>query len=62
LLSGDQHVLVNDWVAMVAAQYVYKLLHRERIDSFMTYIDTDTLTTKSLPISADEIRSYLPLA
>lgn len=59
LESGEQHLLVNDWVAMVAAQYVYKLLHRQRIDSFMTYIDTDTLITKSLPISVDEIQSYL---
>ena len=57
--QGTQHLLVNDWLAAVAAQYVYKLLHRQRIDSFMTYVNVDTLATKSLPISADEIRAYL---
>lgn len=57
--QGAQHLLVNDWLAAVAAQYVYKLLHRQRIESFMTYVDVDTLTTRSLPITRDEIQPYL---
>ncbi len=59
LANGEQHLLVNDWIATVAAQYIYKLLRRQRIESFMTYVNVDTLTTKSLPITADEIRAYL---
>lgn len=57
--QGTQHLLVNDWIATVAAQYVYKLLHRQRIDSFMTFVDVDTLSIRSLPITRDEIRHYL---
>ena len=32
--AGDQHLLVNDWIATVDRHYVYKLLHRQPIVTF----------------------------
>lgn len=56
---GDQHLLVNDAVAMVAAQYVYRLLHRQPITTFKTYVSLDMLAMRSVPISEDELHPYL---
>ena len=57
---GEQHLLVNDLVADVAAQYVYRLLHRQPIRSFMTYIDTDLMNVRSVPITRAELEYRLP--
>jgi len=57
--EGSQHLLVNDWVAVVAAQYLYKLLHRSPVTSFLSYISTDGIGIRSIPICREEIESYL---
>jgi PRTRC genetic system ThiF family protein len=57
--SGDQHLLVNDWMATVVGQYVYKCLHRQPIISFLTYINADGMTVRSLPICREEMEVYL---
>jgi PRTRC genetic system ThiF family protein len=57
--AGSQHLLINDWVAAVTAQYVYKLLHREPVRSFLTYVSADALSVRSLPICREEITSHL---
>jgi PRTRC genetic system ThiF family protein len=59
VVSGDQHLLVNDWMATVAGQYVYKLLHRQPITSFLTYINVDGMTVRSLPICREEMEVHL---
>jgi PRTRC genetic system ThiF family protein len=59
LALGEQHLLINDLMATVAASYVYKLLHREPITTFLTYVNLQYLTMRSLPISNLEIESYL---
>lgn len=56
---GDQHLLINDAVAMVAAQYVYKLLFRQPITTFKTYISLETLAMRSVSLSEDELLPYL---
>lgn len=56
---GEQHLLINDLVAQVGAGYVYKLLHRQPIKSFITYVDLDGLSMRSLPICPDELEVYL---
>jgi len=56
---GDQHLLVNDLVACVVAGYVYKLLHRLPITTFLSYISIDGLSVRSLPICCDELLPYL---
>lgn len=57
--EGSQHLLVNDWVAVVAAQYLYKLLHRSPITSFLSYISSDGIGIRSIPITRDELSAYL---
>lgn len=57
--QGEQHLLVNEYVALVAASYVYKLLHRQPITSFMTYVDAGGLM-RPVPITRDNLAVYLP--
>lgn len=58
--SGEQHLLVNDLMAAIVGQYLYKLLHRQPITSFVSYISAgDMLTVRSLPICRDELEPYL---
>jgi PRTRC genetic system ThiF family protein len=57
--AREQALLVNDWIAAVSAQYVYKLLHREPVTTFLTYISADALSVHSLPICREEVAAYL---
>jgi PRTRC genetic system ThiF family protein len=57
--EGIQHLLVNDWVAVVAAQYLYKLLHRQPITSFLSYISSDGIGIRSVPICREELEAFL---
>ena len=57
--EGSQHLLINDWVAVVAAQYLYKLLHRQPISSFLSYLSSDGIGVRSVPITKDELSAYL---
>jgi PRTRC genetic system ThiF family protein len=56
---GDQHLLINDLVACVVAGYVYKLLHRQPVTTFVSYVSVDALSVRSLPICRDELLVYL---
>jgi PRTRC genetic system ThiF family protein len=57
--AGTQHLLVNDLMGTIAAHYCYKLLTRQPIHSFMTFVDGDSLTMRSLGISKENLRVYL---
>ncbi len=58
--SGGQNLLVNDFMATIVGQYVYKLLHREPIRSFLSYISIgDMPTVRSLPICREELDVFL---
>ena len=46
-------------VACVVAGYVYKLLHRLPVTTFLSYVSVDGLSVRSLPICRDELLSYL---
>lgn len=59
---GEQHLLINDMVANVAAGYIFKLLYRQPIKTFLTYVDVDDLTVRSIPITKDDLAAYLPQA
>lgn len=56
---GEQHLLINDLIADVAAQYLYKLLHRQPIRSFMTFVDAAALSMRSVPITRGDLEAYL---
>lgn len=57
--AGTQQLLVNDWIAIVASQYLYKLLHRQPIRTFLSYISSDALGVRSVPICQEELSAYL---
>jgi PRTRC genetic system ThiF family protein len=57
--AREQDLLTNDWMAVAAAQYVYKLLHRQPITSFVSYVSADGMSVRSLPICRDELLPYL---
>src|SRR5690606_30307832 len=46
---GDQDLLVNDFMAAVVGQYVYKLLHRQAITSFVSYVSAIGMNVRSVP-------------
>lgn len=61
--EGSQHLLVNDMMATVVGQYVYRLLHRQPIRTFLTYIRIgDFPSVRSLPVCREELESYLRVA
>ncbi|MCB9452426.1 MAG: PRTRC system ThiF family protein [Anaerolineaceae bacterium] len=57
--AREQDVLVNDWMATITAQYVYKLLRRQPITSFVSYVSADGMSVRSLPICREELEPYL---
>jgi PRTRC genetic system ThiF family protein len=59
VLQGLQHLLVNDFMACAVGQYVYRLLHRQPIASFITYLSTEDLVMRSVSICRDELSTYL---
>lgn len=58
LLRGEQHLLVNQQMAIVAASYVYKLFTRQPITSHMTYVDIESLAMRSVPITPELLEQY----
>ncbi len=57
--QGEQGLFVNDLVASVAAQYLWRLLYRQPVQSFASFIDGDSLSLRSLPICREELLAYL---
>ncbi|MEZ4666544.1 MAG: ThiF family adenylyltransferase [Anaerolineae bacterium] len=58
--AREQDLLTNDWMAVTAAQYVYRLLHRQPITSFVSYVSADGMNVRSVLICRDELLAYLP--
>jgi PRTRC genetic system ThiF family protein len=57
--TAEQHLLVNDVMANIVGQYVYKILHRQPVTNFMTVVNTTHLVMTSKPISRAELEVYL---
>jgi PRTRC genetic system ThiF family protein len=55
--QGSQSLLVNDWQALVIGNYVYKLLHRAPIQTFITFLADGVVSGKSL--TRDNVLAYL---
>jgi PRTRC genetic system ThiF family protein len=60
MLSGEQDLLINDWMGIIAAQYTKQLLLMEPISTFLTYVAPNYLSMKSVQISPENLASYLP--
>lgn len=57
---GLQHLLVNDAIATAASNYVYRLLYRKPLNSFMSWVSLEAV--RPVPISREEIEPYLDRA
>ncbi|MCB0257362.1 MAG: hypothetical protein KDI55_26875, partial [Anaerolineae bacterium] len=57
--AREQDLLINDWMATITSQYIYKLLHRQPISSFVSYVSADGMSVRSVPICRDELLPYL---
>ena len=56
--AREQELLINDWMATITSQYIYKLLHRQRITSFMSYVSADGISVRSVAICREELQAY----
>ncbi|MEO1290529.1 MAG: hypothetical protein AAFV93_22525, partial [Chloroflexota bacterium] len=52
MARNAQHLLVNQQMALIAGQYLYKLLFRQPIYTNMTMVNIDTLVMRSELIQA----------
>ena len=59
VMEGSQHLLINDWMASVMGSYIYKLLHRQPITSFLTFLNADDFVLQSKIINRQELEVYL---
>lgn len=60
VLRDEQHLYVNDFMGNIAAHYIYRLLNREPITTFMTQLSLKGFPqVQSLPIMLHELESYL---
>ena len=53
---------MNDMVGIMAgkyAHYLYKLLSRLAVTPFLTYVDTESLSMRSVPISLQSLKLYI---
>ncbi len=57
--QGTQHLLVNDFQAMVVAQYLYRLLHQEPVTTFMSFVGSSDMVIHHTPIEAATLLPYL---
>ena len=56
---GEQGLFVNDLIASIAAQYLWRIVYRQPIHTFASFVDGDTLSVRSLPICSEELLAYL---
>lgn len=54
-----QALFVNDAMAVAAMNYVHKLLLREPVRSFVTYVDTVTNNVRSVPLTRENLRRHI---
>jgi len=57
--TGSQSLLVNDQIGIIAGEYLYKLLNHLPVLSFLTYVDTESLSMRSVGITAENLKTYL---
>lgn len=56
--QGDQHLLVNQTVSSVAANYLYKLLHRQPVNSYATFLDLGSGAVAPRMITPDTLQAW----
>lgn len=58
-LQGEQGVLINGFIASIAAEYLRKLLQREPISTYQSVFTGDVLAMRSTPITLANLRANL---
>lgn len=53
---GVQHLLINDAIATAAAAYVFRLLYRKPLHSFMTFVSLDAV--RPIAITPENLQAY----
>jgi hypothetical protein len=59
---GEQGLFVNDLIASIAAQYLWRILYRQPIHTFASFVDGETLSVRSLSPCRDELLPYLEVS
>lgn len=59
MLTGDQDILINDMMANIMAQYLKKLLYRQPIGTFCTFVDSDLIAMRSLSVDLETLSYYI---
>lgn len=59
VMAEEQHLLINDAMAMVCSSYLYKLINRQPLTTFLSLVDLHQQTTTSKMISPAELRECL---
>lgn len=59
VVAREQDLLINVGMATIASQYIYKLLHRQPVTSFVSYVSADGMSVRSVPIYRDELLTNL---
>ena len=52
---------MNDAMAIAAMNYVHKLLMREPVQSFVTYVDLTTNNMRSVPLTRENLRRHVSM-
>lgn len=55
-----QSATINGFMANIATEYLRKILYREPIKSWITHVDTTTLSMKSTPITVNNLIQNTP--
>lgn len=55
-----QSATINGFVANIGTEYLRKILYREAVKSWITHLDTRTLTMTSTPITVDNLLNKTP--
>lgn len=59
-LRDEQQIFVNDFVGNIAAQYLYRLLNREPVTTFETFLNlTPAPVVRSINITRVDLEAYL---
>lgn len=60
VLAQEQAMLINDWMSCLIGNYLYALLYRRPITSFLSFVHCDEMvTTRNVPINREELLVYL---
>ncbi|MCL4876228.1 MAG: ThiF family adenylyltransferase [Anaerolineae bacterium] len=59
VMAEEQHLLINDAMAMVCSSYLYKLINRQPLTTFLSLVDLHQQATTSKRICPTELRDSL---